>query len=77
MKKRQKNRTMKRFLENLIYFIFDLINPIYLRFIATEEELMVERNKTLIKIILSLRIICHILFVTLVSIIVALITCNN
>ena len=68
---------MKKILRVLTYFVIDIVDIIYPRFIASEEELMIERNKTLIKIILSLRIICHILFVILISIITALIACKN
>lgn len=68
---------MKKILSKLEDIALYILEWFYCIFVEEEEELKLECEKSLIEIILFLRLFSHVLFVILISIITALIACNN
>lgn len=68
---------MKKFISKIEDIMFYILEWFYCIFVAEEDELKLEYEESLINIIVFLRIFSHVLFVVLISIITALIACNN
>lgn len=68
---------MKKFISKLEDITLYILEWFYCIFVAKEDELELECEKSLIEIIFFLRLFSHVLFVILISIITALIVCNR